>query len=199
MHFPELSSHSVRSRGLVALLFAVGLGAVSLSACGGPTNADANQQSTTSTTSLNVGAQPKGLSAENAPMRTSFGTGAIGPSDPTTTLPNERGQTIEPGLNPGQNVIIKNGKVMPQTLEASISAPVVWYNLSASPQRIIFDNYKNNSVDSGTIPPGGTFTWTPPSGGPFNYQLEPSGFEGKVVINPSGGGPGALGGNTGGT
>jgi hypothetical protein len=132
-------------------------------------------------------------------MRTTFGGGAIGAADPTTTLPNERGQTIQPGLNPGQNVIIKSGRVLPQTLEASVSAPVVWYNLSNTPQRIIFDNYKYDPVDSGTIPPGGTFTWTPPSGGPFNYQLEPSGFEGKVVLNPSGGGPGALGGNTGGT
>jgi hypothetical protein len=192
-----VSSHASR-RGLVSALVVACLGAVGFAACGGPTSADSNQQ-TTSTTAPNVGAQPKGLSAQNAPMRTSFGSGAIGAADPTTTLPNERGQTIQPGLNPGQNIIIKGGKVLPQTLEASISAPVVWYNLSSTPQRIIFDNYKNDSVDSGTIPPGGTFTWTPPSGGPFNYQLEPSGFEGKVVINPSGGGPGALGGNTGGT
>ena len=131
-------------------------------------------------------------------MKVTYGTGVIGPSDPTTTLPNERGQAIQPVLSPGQNIIIKDGRVLPQDLQASITAPIVWYNLSSSPQRVIFDDYKDYPVDSGTIPPGGTFTWTPPAGGPASYTLEPSGFEAKVFINPNSGGPG-LGGNTGGT
>lgn len=131
-------------------------------------------------------------------MKVTYGTGAIGPADPTTTLPNERGQAIQPVLSPGQNIIIKDGRVLPQDLQASITAPIVWYNLSGSPQRIIFDDYKDYPVDSGTIPPGGTFTWTPPAGGPASYTLEPSGFVAKVFINPNSGGPG-LGGNTGGT
>jgi hypothetical protein len=74
---------------------------------------------------------------------------------------------------------------------------VVWYNLSGSPQRILFDDFKFYPVDSGTIPPGGTFTWNPPRGGPVSYTLEPSGFVGKVFINPSSGGPGGFGGNSG--
>ena len=180
-----------RPRGIVTALLVAGcLSALGFAECGGPTNADTSQ-STTSTTNGIVGPEPKGLSAAHAPMRTSFGTGSIGAADPTTTLPNERGQTIQPEVNPGQNVIIKNGRVFPQTLESSGSVPVVWYNLSSSPQRIIFDNYKNNPVDSGTIPAGGTFTWTPGSGGPYLYTLEPSGYVAKVVVNPSGGGPGA--------
>ena len=129
-------------------------------------------------------------------MRVTFGTGSIGAADPTTTLPNEQGQTIRPAVNPGQNIIIKDGRVFPQTLEASISAPIVWYNLTAKPQRIVFDNYKYNSVDSGTIPPGATFTWTPPAANPLLYTLEPSGFVAKVVVNPNSGGPGAIGGNS---
>ena len=87
----------------------------------------------------------------------SYGSGAIGASDPTTTLPNERGQTIQPGLNPGQNIIIKAGRVLPETLESSGGTPVVWYNLSKTAQRIVFNNQKFFPVDSGTIPPGGTF------------------------------------------
>ncbi len=193
----------------VSSIVALGLPALGLAACGGTTNADSSQQTTTSTTATStttttanngiVGPEPKGLSALNAPMRVTFGTGSIGAADPTTTLPNERGQTIQPGVNPGQNIIIKNGRVFPQTLEASISAPIVWYNLSGKPQRIIFDNYKYNPVDSGTIPSGATFIWTPPVANPLLYTLEPSGFVAKVVVNPSTGGPGALGGNTGGT
>ena len=130
-------------------------------------------------------------------MRVTYGSGAIGASDPTTTLPNERGQTIQPGLNPGQNIIIRAGRVLPETLESSGGTPVVWYNLSKTAQRIVFNNQKFFPVDSGTIPPGGTFTWTPPSGGPVTYTLEPSGFFGKVFVNPSSGGPDF--GNSGGT
>jgi hypothetical protein len=181
---------------LAALCVAAALG---LAACGGPTNAASSGQTTTSTSKADiVGAQPKGRSAVNAPMRVTYGTGSIGAADPTTTLPNEQGQAIQPGLNPGQNIIIKSGRVLPQTLESAGGYPVVWYNLTTSPQRIVFNNFKFYPVDSGTIPPGGTFTWTPPNGGPVSYTLEPSGFVGKVFVNPSTGGPG-LGGNTGGT
>jgi hypothetical protein len=177
----------------------LGLVVLGLAACGGTTNATANSQTTTSTAKAGiVDAHPKGLSA-NAPMKVTYGTGSIGASDPTTTLPNEAGQTIQPGLNPGQNIIIKGGRALPQTLEASYGTPVVWYNLSSSPQRIIFNDYKFYPVDSGTIPPGGTFTWTAPSGGPVAYTLEPSGFIGKVFLNPNSGGPGSGFGNSGGT
>jgi hypothetical protein len=192
---------SERRGGVVtaaALLLALGVG---LAACGGSTNAASDQQSTTSTTKADiVGAQPKGLSAVNAPMRVTYGTGVIGAADPTTTIPKEGGyQTIQPGLSPGQEIIIKGGRVLPQDLQASISEPVVWYNLSGSPQRIVFDDYKFYPVDSGTIPPGATFTWTPPAGGPVSYTLEPSGFVAKVFLNPNSGGPGDFGnsGNTG--
>jgi hypothetical protein len=173
---------------------------VGLAACSSTPNAASGQQSTTTTTKADiVGAQPKGLSAASAPMRVTYGTGSIGAADPTTTLPNERGQTIQPELSPGQNIIIKDGRVFPQDLQASISAPVVWYNLSGSPQRIVFNDYKYYPVDSGTIPPGATFTWTPPAGGPVSYTLEPSGFVAKVFLNSNSGGPGSFGssGNTG--
>ncbi len=75
-------------------------------------------------------------------MRVSYGSGAIGAFDPTTTLPNERDQTIQPGLNPGQNIIIRAGRVFPETLESSGGIPVVWYNLSKTAQRIVFNNQK---------------------------------------------------------
>jgi hypothetical protein len=177
------------------LLFLFGV-----AACGGPTSASSSRQTTTSTTKVNTGAHPRGISASHAPTSVNFGTGSIGAADPTTTVPNEDGQAISSGYGPGQNIVIKNGRVYPQTLEASESAPIVWYNLTGSPQRIIFDDYKYYPIDSGTIPPGGTFSWTAPVAVPLNYTLEPSGFEGKVVVNPNTGGPTGLGsGNTGGT
>jgi hypothetical protein len=169
-----------------------------LAACGGDPNAASSQHSNTTTSNTDPGAPPKGESAVNARMRVTYGSGSIGASDPTTTLPNERGQAIQPGLNPGQNIIIKSGRVFPETLESSGGTPVVWYNLTKTAQRVVFNNQRFYPVDSGTIPPGGTFTWTPPSGGGVTYTLEPSGFFGKVFVNPSGGGPGNSG-NSGGT
>lgn len=157
------------------------IAAFGLAACGGSTGATADHNSSTTTTS---GAPPKGESAENAPLRVTYGSGSIGAADPTTTLPNERGQAIGSILNPGQNAIIKDGRVMPKTLEAApYPQPITWYNLSPTPQRIVFDSPKFYPVDSGTIPPGATFTWTPPSGGPYTYTLEPSGFTAQVVVN----------------
>jgi hypothetical protein len=197
-----LRSRSKQRRGplgVAALALGLSLVVLCLAACGGTTNATANGQTTTSTTKAGiVDAHPKGLPA-NAPLKITYGSGTIGVSDPTTTLPSEAGQAIQPGLNPGQNIIIKGGRALPQTLEASYGTPVVWYNLSGRPQRIIFNDYKFYPVDSGTIPPGATFTWVAPSGGPVAYTLEPSGFIGKVFLNPPSGGPGAGFGNSGGT
>ena len=161
--------------------------ALILGACGGGTpatssqNGSASQRSTTSTTG-----HPSGLSALNVPTKVGYGSGSIGPADPTTTLPNEvGGQAAQPDFSPGQNIIIKSNAVYPSTLEANVSYPVVWYNLTKTPQRIVFNNFKYFPVDSGTIPPGGTFTWTPPDDVSFSYTLEPSGAYGKVDENPA--------------
>lgn len=173
-----------RKRRILALLALVGVGAFGLTACGGSNGASSAQNTTTSMVYNKTVYSPKGESAVNKPMHVSLGSGAIGNPDPTTTLPSESGQTIQPGLNPGQNIIIKGGRVLPQTLESAPGAPIVWYNLSNTAQRIVFAGV-TPLVDSGTIPPGATFSWTPPSGGPVDYSLEPSGFKAKVFVNPA--------------
>ena len=70
---------------------------------------------------------------------------------------------------------------MPQTLEANVAAPVVWTNLSGTPQRVVFIDF---AVDSGTIPVGGTFTWTTGDAVEMAYKLEPSGKVCKLQMNP---------------
>lgn len=174
-----------RTAKLTASLLLLCVAAFGLAACGGSTGATSGQGSSTSTSRVynTLVTPPKGESAVNVPLHVSYGSGSIGAPDPTTTLPNESGQVIQPGLNPGQNIIIKAGRVLPQTLESAPGAAIVWYNLSGKPQRIVFDGAKP-LVDSGTIPAGGTFSWTPPAGGPVDYTLEPSGFGGKVFVNP---------------
>ena len=160
------------SRG--AVLAGVSVAAFALAACSSSPSGSENQSG--GKTSTSSGSE----SAVNAPMKVRFGTGSVGQSDPTTTVPNERGTVIPPVLAPGQNIIISGSGCKPQTLEASVSAPVVWTNLSGKPQRVIFENFP---VDSGTIPVGGTFTWSTQNAVAMAYKLEPSGKVCKLLMN----------------
>lgn len=159
-----------------ALVLVAGLSAVALAACGGSSDpTSAKSSGSTSSTAVRHG-------SATGRMKVGLGTGAIGAPDPTTTLPNERGNAIEPVISAGQNLIITSkGTCLPQTLEANVSAPVVWTNLSGKPQRVVFKNFP---VDSGTIPPSGTFTWSTNDAVALAYTLEPSGWVGKLLMNP---------------
>ena len=148
----HLRNPARRPLHIVGWLLLLGVPCFGFAACAGGSNAASSQHSTTTASSLAAGTQRKGESAVNVPMRVTYGSGSIGASDPATTLPNERGQTIQPGLNPGQNIIIKAGRVFPETLESSGGTPVVWYNLSKTAQRIIFNNQRFFPVDSGPFP-----------------------------------------------
>jgi hypothetical protein len=154
--------------GVVVLCVA---SAGSLAACGG--SAGSTGQSTTTS-----GVTAK--SALHASPRIDYGSGSVGPQNPTTTVPQNGNRPIPPIFGAGQNVIISKQGCYPQTIEASVTAPVVWTNFSGEPQRIIFDHFP---VDSGTIPVGGTFTWSTNQAIVFNYELEPSGKICKVAMN----------------
>ncbi len=165
--------HRRLNRGTAFL--AVSAAGLALAACSSSPSATATGQEhgQTSTSSAHE-------SATDAPMKVQFGTGSIGQPDPTTTLPNERGNPIPPILAPGQNIIISSAGCEPQTLEASVTAPVVWTNLSGHAQRVIFTNFP---VDSGTIPAGGTFTWSTNDAVAMAYKLQPSGKVCKLLMN----------------
>ncbi len=166
--------------GVLALVFAV-----AVAACGSsPDSPSASQTTHGSTTAGNATAGDSGHrsseSATNAPTKVEYGSGTVGPSDPTTTLPSEDGRPIQPVVSPGQNIVLLKQGCFPQELQASVTAPIVWYNLSKEPQRVVFEHFP---VDSGTIPPGGTFTWTPGGAVILNYELEPSGKICKLAVN----------------
>ncbi len=166
--------------GLLALAFAIGVAACG-SSPGSPSAGRATSGSTTagSAAAGNSG-QRSSESATNAPTKVEYGRGTVGPSDPTTTLPSEDGRPIQPVVSPGQNIVVLKQGCFPQELQASVTAPIVWYNLSKEPQRVVFEHFP---VDSGTIPPGGTFTWTPGGAVIMNYRLEPSGKVCKLAVN----------------
>lgn len=90
-----------------------------------------------------------------------FGTGQLGPANPTTTVPVERvGRPINVANDAGQAVIIvKGGYLAPEWLLAEETLPITWTNLSGAPQQVVFDDAP---VHSPVIPPGGTFTWKSP-------------------------------------
>jgi len=154
---------------------------VGLAACGssggGATGKDAQEHQGAASSGSSTSSK---TSAVDQPTKISFGTGSIGQADPTTTLPNEDGNAIEPVLAPGQNIIIAKTGCTPQTLEANVSAPVVWTNLSGTPQRVVFIDFP---VDSGTIPVGGTFSWSTNDAVAMEYKLKPSGKMCKLQMN----------------
>lgn len=162
----------------------VGLSIVGLASCGSSGAPSSGQAAQSHDASGNGGVTTSTSSASSAvdkPTKISFGTGSIGQPDSTTTIPNERGNPIPNVLAPGQNIIISKTGCMPQTLEANVSAPVVWTNLSGKPQRVVFSNF---GVDSGTIPVGGTFTWSTQDAVAMGYKLEPSGKVCHLLMNP---------------
>jgi hypothetical protein len=164
-------------RSLFALA-ASALMVVVLAACGSSPDHPA-AAGTTSTTGTKASTTKPTVDA--APT-ISFGTGSVGPADPTTTVPNERGRAIPPDFGAGQDIIIGKTGFQPETLEANVSAPVVWTNLSGRPQRIIFVNF---AVDSGTIPPGGTFTWSTTNAVDISYLSGTTGWHATLQMNPN--------------
>jgi hypothetical protein len=104
----------------------------------------------------------------------------VAPADPTTTVPVEvNGGPVQPEFAAGQNILITSTGFHPQTLEANVTSPVVWTNRTDHPQRIIFEHFP---IDSGTIPPGGTFTWTTADAVALGYRST-SGWQGKLLMN----------------
>jgi hypothetical protein len=161
------------ARALGWLLFGA-VAMAGLAACGGAqagNGSGAVVVGTPSTTSTTITAQ--------APTNVGFGSGSIGAADPTTTVPNERGNPIPSSFAAGQNIIIRRNGLYPRTLEANISNPIVWTNLSGVAQRIIFENFP---VDSGTIPPGGTFTWSATNVVALEYKSA-AGYHGVLDLN----------------
>lgn len=73
-------------------------------------------------------------------------------------LPRDSSRPVDPNFDRGQSVEITATTVVPLQLIAAAGFPVVWINHSGATQDIHFDNVEN--VDSGPIPPNGTWSYT---------------------------------------
>jgi hypothetical protein len=106
-------------------------------------------------------------------------------SDPTTTVPTERGsRPIDPSNDAGQEVVIaKGGYLLPEWLVADVGLPITWTNLSGTPQQVVFDDAPMRSP---VIPPGGTFSWTSPGFAISLTYHTVAGHAGKLTLqNPN--------------
>ena len=91
---------------------------------------------------------------------TSAPTAALIHTSPTPSLaplPRDSTRPVDPNFDRGQSVEITASTVIPKQLIAAAGFPVVWINHSGRTQDIHFDNVEN--VDSGPIPPGGTWSY----------------------------------------
>lgn len=122
------------------LLFAV----LALTACPGGT---APQSAVKASTSTATPAHTNAATAEPDP------TGPLPPRD----APREAASP-DPNFDFGYVVQITARGFHPQWLVSGCCRAVTWKNLTGAPVSVVFDH---QLVDSGPIPPGGSFTFTP--------------------------------------
>lgn len=74
------------------------------------------------------------------------------------TAAPEPARPLDPEFDAGQRVEITATGAVPRQLVAIVDTPITWENTTDAPQTVTFDN---GTVDSGPIPPGGSWSHTP--------------------------------------
>ena len=96
-------------------------------------------------------------------------------------VPTERpGRPISPVSDVGQQIVIMQRGLYPKTLYAFRGKPIVWTNLTDRPVRVLFSHYPL-SRGSGSIAPGGTFSYTVHNNTAVSYATT-SGAFGVVAV-----------------
>ncbi|HKV57970.1 MAG TPA: cupredoxin family copper-binding protein [Ktedonobacteraceae bacterium] len=181
---------------------------VVLAGCGGSSNAATNSPSPASTSTINVGA----TNASPSPTSTLSGaTPTSAQSSPTATktnptptptrtiptpTPTHATPTPTPKPNPSptpkpptptppptsMNVTIVTNSTFafsPQTLPIAVGTTVVWKNNTSAPHTVTSDN---GAFGSGTISPGGTFSFKFTQAGTFAYHCSIHPFMTATII-----------------
>ena len=183
----------------------VALGAALLAAsCSSTTSASS---STSSHSGSTASAAAKKGNGQGTSAGTAKGSATTSPANVTTTsiyveppviatpttiingqsyvVPRETPSQPISGYNAsGSQIIISPKGILPFNLFAPLGAKVTWTNLTSSP--VSLSSYYQN-VNSGPIPPGGTFVWTSATQNSIRYHTS-NGFVGRVEIGafPSG-------------
>lgn len=92
------------------------------------------------------------------------------------------GKPILPARDTGSQILLTKKGILPQDLEACVSVPMTWTNLTTTPIRIWTDQMPP-PFKSQVIASGKSFTYTPPKGIEFSFLYHTSlGFDGAVEI-----------------
>jgi hypothetical protein len=86
--------------------------------------------------------------------------------------------TIDPNFDTGQTVLVTAHSAMPLWLVSLVGNPVSFRNVSETTKRVVFDHA---AIDSGPIPPGGTFTWRPTL--PLSYTYHVGSVHARVQVS----------------
>jgi len=103
----------------------------------------------------------------------------VAPPSTPTTLPRETPSIpVTQYISAGNTILIKSNAFWPKTLYANEDVPIVWVNLSGSPQKVAFDHIP---VGSTVIPPGWEFVWKSRFAGSLTYHSA-SGLHALLVL-----------------
>ena len=91
-----------------------------------------------------------------------------GGSGAATAPASSASHSIDPNFDTGQTVLMTADSAEPLWLVSLVGKPVTFRNVSSTTKRVVFDHA---AVDSGPIPPGGTFTWRPTLPLSYTYQV----------------------------
>ncbi len=158
-----------------------------LSACGGSAGAsgttkpgDIGSSSTSSPTSTSTSGPTTPNSGSSTSTTFPYGASRVdSKSTKPTSVPKEGpGAAVSQYIGDGQQVLIEPDGFWPQTLYANMAVSVVWTNETTVPQRVALDDIP---VESGEIPPGGQFVWSPHFGGSYTYHSV-SGMHARLIL-----------------
>jgi hypothetical protein len=108
-------------------------------------------------------------------------------TEPTTSPPSSADPTgiaANPNFAFGQEVFITEEGVVPQELLARVNEAITFRNETSRTQSVHFDNYRG--IDSGPIPPGRTWVYTPTATVSIVYHstYQPD-LQGQVQVHPT--------------
>ena len=102
---------------------------------------------------------------------------------PTASTTHDEAVNPDPNFDYGHTILITNAGFEPHWLVSLCCAAITWENTTSSPVSVSFDH---QSVASGAIPPGGTFSWKPHNIESVTYRaVEHPSWRGNIQVNQS--------------
>jgi hypothetical protein len=163
-------------RTLVPLIPLLLAGSIVLSACGGSAGASGTTRPAEVRSSSTTSAGSGPTTSTTFP----YGNSHVVPASTKPTLVPKEGPEapVSQYIGAGQQVLIEPDGFWPQTLYTNMAVAVVWTNETKVPQKVVLDHIP---VESGEIPPGGQFVWSPHFGGSYTYHSV-SGMHGRLIL-----------------